>query len=439
MPARPMFPQVWHRRSPWKALASSVYLALCGLVAGDCAEPRPKGRVGWSETERAAERACQQGTLSACNALGKSLVATSRSQGDLERGIVLLETACGQEDLSACTVLGSLYGANPKLGKSLDRARDLLTWACQRRFAQACTALGEVVRAHRLANRREASDLFQTGCQLGDSRGCELYLLTRSIEDTNPHDARVLAALELACRDGRRLDCHLLALAQLRDPANRVAGAKLLAENCQHGFAMSCSHAAALFAPILAQNPQCNRALPLAEKACAANDGDGCAITHACRQASEPGPTPTFDRLALDCERGSPLSCLYWADAQSGRVDAADSGRVRGAYQVACRSDFVGAGVACLRIAAMDLTDALTAPAAEKALSFLREGCSRSFGEACCRLAQEYQSGKWVTADPARVAELRGKACALGQQACCTGKPRLAERHRCRFCSQQSP
>jgi TPR repeat protein len=418
-----MFPQGSHRLQWRKLSVLGALFVLFGLGAGTCAGAGPQGQLGWSNTQRAAEHDCQNGRVSACTELGKSLTEKTRTDRDFQRGIVLLETTCGQDDLSACTALGLLYGDHPEVGSARTRARDLLTRACQRRAAEACTGLGEVVRGERWANRREATELFHTGCQLGDARGCELYALTQSVDNSISNEARVLAGLDLACRDGRRLDCHLLALAQLRDPSNRVAGAKLLAENCQHGFAMSCSHAAALFAPILSQQPQCSRALPLAEKACAANDEDGCAIAYACRPQNQRDSTSAFERLELDCERGSPLSCLYWAGAQAQRAEgAADPGRVRGAYEVACRSDFMGVGVACLRIAAADLGDAKTASEAEKVISFLREGCNRSYGEACCRLAEEYQSGRWVTADSDKVTELRTRACVLGQATCCAGK-----------------
>jgi TPR repeat protein len=65
------------------------------------------------------------------------------------------------------------------------------------------------------------------------------------------------------------------------------------------------------------------------------------------------------------------------------------------------------------------LAAATTPDAADGPLRFLKRSCERGSGDACCALAGEYASGKWLPPDQAHAAELRARACELGRPACC--------------------
>ena len=111
------------------------------------------------------------------------------------------------------------------------------------------------------------------------------------------------------------------------------------------------------------------------------------------------------------------LACLYWADAQSPANAQAD--QVRQAYEIACKGQESASIVACPRLAAMDVMTAASKTEARHGLNFLNRACANSGGEACCLLAEIHQKGMWVTPDPERTADLRSKACILGQSRCC--------------------
>jgi TPR repeat protein len=88
-----------------------------------------------------------------------------------------------------------------------------------------------------------------------------------------------------------------------------------------------------------------------------------------------------------------------------------------------CRQRSLGSPIACARVAAGDLASASTSLEADQAIANLRELCIRSSADACCALGDQYQSGKWVPADPAKATELRKRACELGRGRCCRPDP----------------
>ena len=331
--------------------------------------------------------------------------------------------------MAACGALGRFYLQQPEYGKSLARAHSLLAHACDRKWAEACTDMGEVARLEDGRDRRKFWAFYRTGCELGDSRGCERFARAQMADRFSGDRTQAEQALAKACAAERLSSCHLLAQMLVRNPATLQEGVRLLGQNCKRGFAGSCTQGAGFSAPLLSAYPDCRRALPLASAACAAKDDDGCAIEDRCnaelqvtgaQSGTITGPNPV-ERLEQLCAKNSALGCLYWADAQTGsQAIAADPGRVRGAYLVACRGGLIGSGIGCVRIHLMDLAEAKTRHEAEPAISSLRDACKESFGEACCKLADVYRKGQWVTADEAQAAEFQSKACDLKEKSCCS-------------------
>lgn len=283
--------------------------------------------------------------------------------------------------------------------------------------------MGEVVWTEDRKDRPGILAFFRKGCELGDGRGCELVAKAQMADGFSGNLSQAKEALAKACATGRLSSCHLLAQTLVRDPVTQREGMRLFTKNCERGFPGSCTQAAALFAPLLSTYPDCNRALPLADAGCKAKDDDGCALAEFCRAQLQGGTSPTVvEQMERLCDRSSALGCLYWADQQAGQgAMAANSGRVRGAYQAACRGHLIGSGIGCVRIQIMNLEEAKTSQEAESIISNLREACKKSFAEACCKLAELYQKGQWVAPDEDQTADFQARACQA--RPCCTLKP----------------
>ena len=142
-------------------------------------------------------------------------------------------------------------------------------------------------------------------------------------------------------------------------------------------------------------------------------------MSEACRLHG-PEAAQALERLRAGCDRRIPLACLYWADAEDQRPDP-ERERAQDAYRTACRGAQGGvvAQVACTRLHASELAAAQSSFDADSALASLRSECERSSGEACCELAEQQRTGKWMPADADKARELRERACRLGCDRCC--------------------
>lgn len=393
-------------------------LGIAGCMVGMC-----RTRLGWTAQEIEAERRCEANQPAACSELGRLLVANVRSEKDLDRGMVLLETACGQNDGVACATLGGLYKTKGD-ERATARARELLARACELRVAQGCELLGELEQLDDLRHPQDARlalETFRRACELADARACELYgLAAGRLDIAGGHEIEE-RAFTLGCGLGRLPSCDLLAKLRMATPAGHDDGVALLIKACGRGFVPSCLSAAKLFAPIVGQSPACAQALPPAERACAMKDWDGCAIADACRIEGRNDAPAAIERLRDGCERGISAACLYWADAQEHpdtATPAVTAEQVQRAYGGACRGRPPVGPLGCTRFARLRLAGVVDAREAEHLTGFLQKGCDQSIAEACCALAQVY-AGHGRDADAGKAAELRSKACTLGAQPCC--------------------
>jgi TPR repeat protein len=396
-------------------------LVAAGLVGAACAT-QSHGRPGWGAEQVEGERRCQRGDAGACGRLGRWLVESRSDENSLDAGLVLLEEACGLDDLPACTALGGVYERGFRSGapRAHARAKELLGRACARGAAPACTLLGEALRDASPGDDREASRLFSQACRLGDNRGCELFGLAQWQDGLTGDKRLAEEAFALACGRGLRSSCHWLGATRLREPARRAAGVELLSDNCAHDYVPSCVSLALLVAPLVSRQPDCAKAAPWAERACGGREPIGCAIRDACGLESPSGREAALARLRDACERKVGFACLYWADGRAADASSRDDAdRLTAAYERACRDDSTAAEVACARVAGRELAAARTAAAAERPLFWLRSSCDRASAEACCALADALRTGAWVTADPAKAAELRARSCEQGCDRCC--------------------
>ena len=428
---------------------TSVRLAVIAATAvtlvellGACSSSQSHARLGWPPAALDADRRCEAGSVEACGELGRFLVRRTDSHRDVERGLVLLEVACGQNHLTSCTALAATYVDSSRDPGTLARARSLATRACDRRFAAGCTVAGDaVVRADPRNRNHAADDAFRTGCELGDARGCELYGVMQLRDRVGGDKAAAEDAFAAGCGLGRRSSCHLLATVLLRRPATREQGSTLLTDNCNRGYADSCTTATLLTAPVLTAEGSCALALPFAQRACAMKDVDACAVVDVCKLEVAAEAPAALASLRTACEARNGLACLYWADAsERGAGDAAsdtsvvaDPERVRVAYDIACRGSGENPEVArfaCIRLAAIELARADNRLEASRMVPLLERACdepSEPSAEACCALADVHAAGKWVPGDAQKATALREKACALGTRRCCaSGAPKPA-------------
>lgn len=303
------------------------------------------------------------------------------------------------------------YAANPPFEPDEELAR-----ACAAGHGAACTKYGDQFEMSHFQQVDEIAEWFRRGCELGDPDGCDKYASLQAYRLKNWDQARW--AYDRSCKTGRRGACHQLGKVLLEDPSQRAAAASLLERNCAEGFSLSCTLAAIAVAPLLGPEADCRRAVPLAEKTCGSSkEATACAIRDACQLADEGQRAAALARLRLACDRRVSFACLYWADAQGD--SPANPERVAGAYDIACRTEYREAEVACPRLAALKLAAASTPSQAEQLVRFLKKACEASLGAACCALADVYQSGKWADADPAEAKALNAKACRLGDSRCC--------------------
>ena len=316
--------------------------------------------------------------------------------------------------LAAVTGCASTYAGIPPFPPDEELAH-----ACAAGGGAACTKYGDQFESSNFQRVDEIAGWFRRGCELGDADGCDKYADLQAYRLKNLDQARW--AYDRSCKAGRRAACHQFGKMLLLNPSQRAAAASLLESNCAQGFNLSCTLGAMAVAPLLGPASDCKRAAPLAEKTCrSSREATACAIRDACQLADESQKTEALARLRLACDRRVPFACLYWADAQ--RDPPADLEKVTGAYEIACRTQFLEAEVACPRLAALKLAAPITPSQAEQLLPFLKKACAASLGAACCTLGDVYESGKWVEADPAESKALKAKACLMGDSRCCAPK-----------------
>jgi hypothetical protein len=351
----------------------------------------------------------------ACGALGRLLVAHVTSEKDVDRGMVLLETACADGDAASCAALGAIYRERGD-EKALARSEELLKRACDLKSAEGCASLGVLEEAWERHDPRPVLEAYRRSCELGYPKGCELYAFAQKRQ--SPGDRRAgEEAFIRACSLGDLPSCHGLGRSRIAKPATLADGVAYLMKACEGGFVPSCVTAAELFAPVVGAAASWERALPVADRACARKEEDACAIADASRLEGRREVPAAAQRLRAACDGGIALACFYWANAAGASATAE---AVLQAYGLACQGhSSLIRPLACTRFAVLRLTTATSAEEAEPLTKALEAACARSVGEACCAVAEIQAAGRWSPADATKASDTRQKACNLGAQKCC--------------------
>jgi TPR repeat protein len=291
---------------------------------------------------------------------------------------------------------------------------DLVTLGqmCADGRGEACTGYGSVLSGRNYRDP-DATRWFLRGCDLGDAEGCQEYAM---IGETTRNWQLAAHGWAKGCNLGHRPSCQRFAAILFMNPTTRAAAADLFEDNCAKGFGLSCTAAAVAHAPLFGHT-DCKRATFAAEKTCQSKVADACAVIDACKLALDGERAAALDRLRTACDRKVQLACLYWGDAQPQAIS--QNAQVRRAYKIACKVPEPASMVACPRLLAIDVMSATSQTEARPGLDSLNDACTKAVGEACCLLAELHEKGTWVTPDPERIADLRSKACRLGQSRCC--------------------
>jgi TPR repeat protein len=389
--------------------------ALAALILPACLAGAPAPRPGWTPREVEAQRLCAAGQTSACGELGRGLVTHRSSERDFNRGMVLLEVTCANNDAPSCLSLGEIYRGRDD-DKALARATELLKRACELKSAEGCAALGVLSEAWERHDARPVLDAYRRSCELGYARGCAFYGFAQRRQAPGVPGAGDPSFIA-ACGLGDLPSCHGLGRPRIAVAATRAEGIAYLLKACSGGFAPSCSTLTELFAPVVGAAASCPQALPVAARACAEGDENGCAVADACNIEAHRDPVAARGRLGLACEQGSSLACFYWANAAADPPAAPVE--IKRAYGLACSGRSAAQALACTRLAILKLAATTDASETASLASSLKTACDRSIGEACCALAELVEKRSWLPTDPPSSSELRSKACNLGAERCC--------------------
>ena len=237
-----------------------------------------------------------------------------------------------------------------------------------------------------------AFKLYSKACYAFSSgAGCaDLGLAWRTGLGTKIDDAQAAASLQRACTADVPAGCY--GLAQLYD----------------QGLGVPADRA---------------KALSLLDKACEGDDFDACPVIGQ-RYETGDGVTKDLAKAAgyyrQACDFGdNALACMSAAAiAESGQGgDEADKDNVVEFYESACRLKTV---IGCAKAAALRLPQNLDA-----AVKDLTAGCQLGDAHECMQLAQRYEKGDGVIADPGQAVSFYSLGCQTGDRDACQSKDRL--------------
>ena len=378
----------------------------------------------------AAAAACEQGTMSACTALGLAFRNGEGRPQNRPVAEVLLRRACNADDATACHELGKLLRltADPPYPPAIT---DLTLRGCQLGAGEACLDHASFLESsvNKLGDREAADALRRGACGAGMTELC--IALADSLLRGRRLPAARAEGLDLAdrlCKAGHQQPCEQAA--EYRRKVEERANPRLLAEQeqlCGAGNAGACAAlgAAALRADSdnLGTADDRARALAYYEKACAGSP-DFCRTARALR--SEP-------EVLARCRSGVLASCNSLLAAYQ-KTDGlfADSERTLMVLSALCETQADPAVIvsACPEAARALFenagSDATSDPA--RAEAYLMRACQAGVkglsGEICYELGVRLVSGWGMTADVARGYDMLDAQCAgppdAGQQMACS-------------------
>ena len=303
-------------------------------------------------------------------ALGIALAASQTTARSADQ-VAALQTACAGEDPRACAELARRYRAGDGVARDLVKAVRAARDGCEAGEPALCVEAGRaILRGEGLKPDPElARRLFGDACTHRARAGClDLALMLQNGDGVAQDPAQATSLFEQACQGGEAAACSLYGDARYMGsgaPKDARAAEAAYRRACELELYSGCTKLGDLFR----MRHEAARAAAQYRKACAADEKDACTA------------------LALEKGCSSREACLDFADLCSDHLSG---------YDV--------------------LSEASLARAP------CEIACAGGIGEACDNLADMYQDGYGVPYDLVQAAELRRRACQLGDRDACDAR-----------------
>lgn len=327
------------------------------------------------------------------------------------------EQQCSAGDAASCYNLATLLSREPGGKRDDKRVRELYAKACEGGNAEGCLYAAYSMPRDAEVKARDA--LYAKACELGHAMACRVLgqaLLSRA-KDGDP--AQGMASLGRGCHLADSFACGSLAGVYLFGSTGIAKDVKkgigILNASCEKGNWRDCWNL--------------GRYLTRCE---ASTGGLSMVDADACKSFEAPDPVAGAVALERACNNGGVAACHQagWF-LHKGKNGPKDLGRARMMYERACpKTSFNWDG--CLALA--DMYDKGEGVAADpvKAREYLEQVCTLRMnlgGKACVRIASYYERGKGVAKDPAKVLEYYKKACVdCGLMSSCDAYGKMLEK-----------
>lgn len=353
------------------------------------------------------EKACLDGSSSACFRRAWSLWAQAHGADAKDRALELYAAACRAGSAEACAY-GGLHLAERK-----ERAKDAvetLQRACDLGSAAGCAHLAFLHATGKIVSKddRRATTLYVKSCELGDARGCyNAGLMMEEGRGVAKDLVQAAAKYAEACEDGSSTACTNLGFLYERGRGVKKDEARAAAlyrqgcdgTSCQPPNLAGCVNLGRAFRDGIGVEKNPARAAPIFDDACQSKiDSDDLHAeenqSHAC----------------------SLLGALYLYGTGVGK----DTTKARELSELGCgRGDAFG----CFNAAVIHGSGVGTPPDPVQEAAFFEKACRADDGEGCYEAGKAYEKGEGVARDRKRAGELFTKGCELGFEKACARKP----------------
>jgi TPR repeat protein len=282
--------------------------------------------------------------------------------------IAALQTACAGEDPRACAELARRYRAGDGVGRDPVKAVRAAQDGCEAGEPALCVEAGRsILRGEGVKPDAElARRLFAGACTHRTQAGClDLALMLQNGDGVAQDAGQATALFDKACQGGDAAACSLYGDARYMGsgaPKDARTAEAAYRRACELELYAGCTKLGDLFR----MRHEAARAAAQYRKACAADEKDACTA------------------LALEKGCSGREACLDFADLCSNYLSG---------------------------------YDVLSEPALARGPCEI--ACAGGIGEACDNLADMYQDGYGVPYDLFQAAELRRRACQLGDRDAC--------------------
>lgn len=396
--------------------------------------------------------ACNAGDSDGCNMAGYLRMNGWGAQRDLQGAKALFARSCGAGNGDGCGWLGTAR----YLAREITNADAfvLIRKGCEMGGKLACARVGgELVRGKHLGkvDHERARKLLARTCRAGVPYGCQMMAVL--VQDQKESDEIVRSWYREGCQLGDSLCCYELGESlrwKSSDKKDWKSAVEAWEKGCAYGHADACDSLGEAHRLGEGVAEDRKKSARLYERACKFGSKDGCLNWGLAWVHGDAGPadvSKAFEPISRACDAGQGKACFWLGlEYMSGENVAQNVPRAVSSQYRACE---LGVAVACGNL--LDMLDEgkeleVGAPvllgilekscqmrndwgcyelgiaygygvtvekSGERAISYLRQGCSRGLADACNRMAI------FLTATDSR--EAHAEAAALHTIACSGG------------------